>query len=1125
MSNFEFLKSTAEYALFAPSCLEAEKIYASVPAMCAVGCRKALELAVKWVYSADNTMKMPYRDNLQSLIHEPDFRFAVDHNTWGKLPFIIKLGNLAVHTGRSVQAADALASLRALFEFVQWIDYCYGPDYRERVFDETLIPTEKIVVDTRKIREQESLLGEKEAQIKALRRQIEQMSAQYTAQKEQHKQERTFEAEDLSEFKTRKTYIDVDMKEMGWKFSGTDADVQEEYPVDGMAGVVGQTGFVDYVLFGKDGLPLALVEAKRTSRDPNTGRRQALLYADCLERRFNRRPMMFTTNGFETYFWDDQTSPQRKVSRIFSKEDLQKLMNGRTQRLDLMSVPIDDKITDRYYQKEAIRAVCEQISQGFRKHLLVMATGTGKTRTASSLTDVLSRGKYVTNVLFLADRTALVKQARDDFRNYLPDMSLCNLCSNKDDRQARIVFSTYPAMLNALDDGRSKDGRRLFTPTHFDLIIIDESHRSIFKKYRAIFEYFDAILVGLTATPKTDVDRNTYDFFEMEHGVPTYAYDYETAVYQDHVLVPYYNYEVRTKFLEEGITYDDLSREDKERYEDDFLEDGLMPEFIPSEKLNRFVFNETTVDLVLQDLMERGIRVAGGDRLGKTIIFAQNKRHAEFILERFNKLYPQYCGTFAQRVICDDAYAQTVIDDFKMPEREPHIVVSVDMMDTGIDVPEAVNLVFFKKVRSKAKFWQMIGRGTRLCKGLSCLDQIDGEYTDKRRFLIFDYCGNFEFFREHKEGYESRDTKTLSENIFGKQIRLIMALQESAFAGDDYQAWRSEIAGACQDRILELRPDLITVKLRMEYVEKYRKPEAFVFISESDRGELLSQLAPLVYLKDTDEFAKRFDNFMYGLMLAHAEQMPAFRYARKQLCEMASLLEQKISIPQVREKLPLIREIQCDAFWKANDLLLLEKVRRELRGLIKFLEESGDREKHIVTRLTDPVIDRKEGALLDAAYDFEDYRAKVNRYVNENGDTLAIHKLTHNIPLTDGDYQELERVLTSELGSRQDYEREFGDTPFGLLIRRIAKLDHDAAMQAFSAFINDESLNQKQIAFVRKIINHIERNGYMENVSLLTKPPFDKPVSFLKLFDAKTRTALMSAINTVRDNAVRIEAS
>ena len=424
MSNFEFLKSKKEYALFAPAAIEAEKIYASAPAMCAVGCRKALELAVKWVYSADNTMQMPYKDNLQALIHEPSFRFAVDYNTWCKLPFIIKLGNLAVHTERSVQASDALASLHSLFEFILWIDYCYGDDYQERKFDEVKIPTERFIVDTKKIKEQESLLGEKDAEIEALRKQIEQMSAEITAAKEQHKQERDFTPEDISEFKTRKIYIDVDMKEMGWKFTGPDADVQEEYPVEGMAGVIGQKGFVDYVLFGKDGLPLAVVEAKRSSKDPNIGRKQAVLYADCLERKFNRRPMMFTTNGFETYFWDDKSSPQRKVSGIFSKDDLQKLMNRRTERQNLISIPIDDKITDRYYQKEAIRAVCEQIQIGFRKHLLVMATGTGKTRTASSLTDVLSRGGYVTNILFLADRTALVKQAKDDFKNYLPNMSL-----------------------------------------------------------------------------------------------------------------------------------------------------------------------------------------------------------------------------------------------------------------------------------------------------------------------------------------------------------------------------------------------------------------------------------------------------------------------------------------------------------------------------------------------------------------------------------------------------------------------------------------------------------------------------------------------------------------------------
>ncbi len=1124
MTNFLFLTTKPEYALFAPACIEAEKIYTSAPAMCAVGCRKALELAVKWVYAADKTMKMPYKDNLQSLIHEPSFRFAVDYNTWGKLPFIIKLGNLAVHTERSVQPNDALASLRGLFEFVQWIDYCYGSDYEERSFDESLIPTERVVVDTKKIKEQESLLDEKEAQIEALRKQIEQMAAQYTAEKEKHQQERSFQPEDLSEFKTRKIYIDVDLKLMGWKFTGTDADVQEEYPVEGMAGVVGQMGYCDYVLFGKDGLPLAVIEAKRTSKDPNNGRKQAVLYADCLERKFGRRPMMFTTNGFETYFWDDQSSPQRKVSGMFSKDDLQKLMNRRAERLDLMSISIDDKITDRYYQKEAIRAVCGQIEQGFRKHLLVMATGTGKTRTASSLTDVLSRGKWVTNILFLADRTALVKQAKDDFKNYLPDMSLCNLCSNKDDRNARIVFSTYPTILNALDDTKSKDGRQLFTPAHFDLIIIDESHRSIFKKYRAIFEYFDAVMIGLTATPKTDVDRNTYDFFEMEHGVPTYAYDYETAVYQDHVLVPYYNYEVKTQFLEEGITYDELSDVDRERYEEDFIEDGVLPEVIPSEKLNKFVFNEITVDIVLQDLMERGVKVAGGDRLGKTIIFAQNKRHAEFILERFNKLYPQYNGKFAQRVICDDSYAQTIIDDFKQPEKEPHIAVSVDMMDTGIDVPECVNLVFFKKVRSKAKFWQMIGRGTRLCKGLACVDQVDGTYTDKRRFLIFDYCGNFEFFREHKEGYEARETKTLSENIFGKQIKIAMALQESTFAGEDYQVWRNEIVETCYKQVMSLNPELISVKLRMQYVEKYKKRDAFLSLSEGDKGELLTQIAPLVQSEETDEFAKRFDNFMYGLILAHIEQMPAFKYAKKQLCDTASLLERKANIPQIKHKLSLLQEIHTDAFWDANDILLFERVRRELRDLIRLLDEGNSTQRQIVTKLTDPIIDSQEGVQLDVAYDFEDYRAKVNRYVNEHGDTLAIYKLTHNIPLAMGDYQELERVLTSELGSKEDYQREFGNTPFGLLIRKIAKLDHEAAMQAFSAFINDQSLSQNQIAFVYKVIHHIEVNGYMDNVAELTKPPFDKPVRFIHLFDAAQQNELIRAIRKVKDNAEHVTA-
>ncbi len=703
-------------------------------------------------------------------------------------------------------------------------------------------------------------------------------------------------------------------------------------------------------------------------------------------------------------------------------------------------------------------------------------------------------------------------------------MSLCNLCSSKDDKTARIVFSTYPTMLNAIDECKTKEGFPLFTPTHFDLILIDESHRSIFKKYRAIFEYFDAYLVGLTATPKTDVDRNTYDFFEMEHGIPTYAYDYETAVNEDHVLVPYYNYEVKTKFLEEGIAYDDLSEEDKERYEEDFAEDGYLPEVVPSAALNKFVFNETTVDLVLQDLMERGIRVEGGDLIGKTIIFAQNKKHAEFILERFNRLYPQYKGAFAQRIICDDAYAQTIIDDFKQPEKEPRIAVSVDMMDTGIDVPECVNLVFFKKIRSKTKFWQMIGRGTRLAPDLDCVDSMNGEYTGKKYFMIFDYCGNFEYFRQKPNGFAGGDTKSLSENIFGKKIRLAAAMQESAFAEECYQDWRSQLVEECHEQVRALNTELVSVRLKREFTERYSKLENFTYISEGAKGELMTHIAPLVYLKEQDEYAKRFDNFMYGMMIAHMEAMPAFQHAKKQLCDIAAALEKRMTIPQIKAKLPLIKEINADPYWTANDVLLFEQTRRELRDLMKFLVDDEGPGRPIVTRLTDPVLDRKEGEILDPAYDFEDYRKKVNRYVNEHGNSIAIHKLTHNIPLTAGDHAELERVLTEELGSKEDYVREFGDTPFGLLIRKITKLDHDAAMEAFSSFINDASLNQKQIAFVHKIIHHIEQNGYMEDMKELMKPPFDKPISFVKLFDVRTRTVLMEKINEIKENAVHVVA-
>lgn len=1114
MSNFSFLENQKEYTLFASACIEAERVLATSASMCAVGCRKALELAVNWVYSADSTIQQPYKNNLQSLIHEPSFRFAVDETTWHKLPYIIKLGNLAVHTSKAISRSDAILALNALFEFVEWIDYCYGSNYEERNFVESSIPTQKIEIDETKIRKQESLIAQKEAEIKTLRDKIASMSAKFEQNKESLKDTRTFTAKEISEYETRKKYIDLDLKLLGWTLGD---DVREEVT---LKAIDGTSKRADYVLFGKDGLPLAVIESKRTSAEPIKGTQQAKLYADCLEKQYGRRPMMFMTNGFETWFWDDKSYPKRKVSSIFSKDDLQKLMNRRSECKDLNTIKIDDKITDRYYQKEAIRSVCDNIVTGHRKSLLVMATGTGKTRTASSLTDVLSRGGYITNVLFLADRTALVQQAKDDFKNYLPHMSLCNLCATKDDKNARIIFSTYPTMLNSIDTAKNKDGSRLFTPAHFDLIIVDEAHRSIFKKYRIIFEYFDALVVGLTATPKTDVDRNTYDFFEMEQNVPTYAYDYETAVNEDKVLVPYYNIEIKTQFLEKGIIYDNLSEKDKQKYEDDFTdEDGDIPDAVPPPAINSFVFNQQTVDMVLQDLMTKGIKVASGDHIGKTIIFAQNKRHAEYIIERFDKLYPQYKGNFAKRVICTDAYAQSIINEFKQSGKEPFITVSVDMMDTGIDVPEVVNLVFFKKVRSKTKFWQMIGRGTRLCKDLSCVDSNDGAYTGKKCFYIFDYLSNFEFFRQHKEGIEAQNTPSLNENIFAKRIKLIFILQQSKFTQQRYQDWRNELIAIVLKQIQSLNTELIAVQLQRQYIDRYCNASDFVCLSEEDKHNLITYIAPLIYIDDNDEDAKRFDNLMYSLILSSIEQSPNFSKVKSELCRISKALSKKGTIAEVKKNLPLIEAIDTDEFWNNTDLLGFEMVRTQLRHLTKFTIEKSQN-KLFYTNLTDEVLATKEGDALYAAYDFEDYKLKVNRYIEQNKNNMAIYKLRNNIPMTELDYQSLCDILTKQLGTEEDYHRVYGDTPFGLLVRKIAKMDYDAAMNEFSDFINTQSLNQQQIVFVKKIVDYIVQNGYIENLSELMKPPFDKPVSFIKLFNGTNQKHLVDIINKFKENAV-----
>lgn len=510
MSNFDFLKQNKIFNNFSESCIEAENGIGLNTVTCSILCRRALELGVKWLYANDNDLTIPYQDNLSALVHDITFKNIIDEKLLKQIEYIIKLGNFAVHNNKKISREEAILSLKYLYNFMQWIAYCYSDNFEEKEFDESILQTQSVNVLA--VKEKESLyeeLEKKDKKLEETRKENAELRAKLTEKRALKEENYNFEVKDISEYETRKKYIDLELKLAGWDF---ETNITEELKLSGMPNAH-QEGYADYVLFGKNGLPLAVVEAKRTSVDPRVGQNQAKLYADCIENEYHQRPVIYYTNGFEIYMWDDMNYTPRKVAGFYTQDELQLLINRRNSRQSLEHIFVDDKITNREYQLEAIKSVCETFEEGHRKALVVMATGTGKTRTAISIVDVLSDKEWVKNVLFLADRTVLVKQAKNNFTKLLPNMSTCNLLSTTDNPEdSRIVFSTYQTMINAIDNTKNKSGNKLFTPGHFDLIIVDEAHRSIYKKYQAIFEYFDGLVVGLTATPRNDVDRNTYRF-------------------------------------------------------------------------------------------------------------------------------------------------------------------------------------------------------------------------------------------------------------------------------------------------------------------------------------------------------------------------------------------------------------------------------------------------------------------------------------------------------------------------------------------------------------------------------------------------------------------------------------
>ena len=613
MSNFDFILKNEIFKTFAEAAEEAEKSIAVANVSCTILCRRALELAVKWIYANDRELVLPYQNNLSSLVYDINFKSMINEKVFNGMTYIIKLGNFAVHSNKKVTRKEAVLCLKYLFDFMDWIAYYYDSNYIETKFDEGKLPGESSANLKKEEREElENKLVEKDEKIEKILKENEELREKLTKQRTSKKTAYNFKVSDISEFETRKQFIDLDLKIAGWDSTNT----REEVEVKGMPNTQ-EAGYVDYVLYGENGKPLAVVEAKRTSKDTKIGQQQAKLYADCLEKEYAQRPIIYYTNGKEIYMWDDLSYPERKVAGYYTQDELQLLIKRRDSKENLEHIFIANNIANRPYQLEAVKKVCESFEQKHRRALIVMATGTGKTRTAISLVDVLTSKNWVQNVLFLADRTELVKQAEKNFKKLLPDMSCCNLLSSKDrdPEESRIIFSTYQTMINCIDKMKNKDGITLFTPGHFDLIIIDEAHRSIYKKYQAIFDYFDGLLVGLTATPRDDVDKNTYKFFQLENNVPTFVYEYDEAVRQKY-LVDYHTISTTTKFIERGIKYSELKEEDREEYENLF-EEGEVQEEISSSAINSWLFNRDTIKIILETVMQKGLKVEGGDKLRK----------------------------------------------------------------------------------------------------------------------------------------------------------------------------------------------------------------------------------------------------------------------------------------------------------------------------------------------------------------------------------------------------------------------------------------------------------------------------------------------------------------------------
>ena len=1085
MRNFDYLQELGLNDLH-KLCSTAEELQVSNPELSAVSARKALEYIVRALYLMKN-VEIPERASLFELVDGETFReFIGDERVMMSVHYVRKVGNNAAHN-TPVTKRESFFCLLNIYNVVAAILLKLRVISSITPFDKTLIPNKP----------QAPIFTPKTVEVSPQSTIVEAASKEAVEDKTPVQEI----ALDISEAETRKLYIDLMLKEAGWEVLDAEGAIQPskaciEVEVEGMPNNEG-VGYCDYVLFAANGLPLAVVEAKRTSVSPIKGKHQAELYADCLEKRYGIRPVIYYTNGFETYIIDGLGYPPRRLYAFHTESDLELLIQKR-ERHDITDFSVKDNITDRHYQKMAIKSVCEHFNTKHRRGLLVMATGTGKTRVSISLVDVLARNGWVKNVLFLADRIPLVSQAHKNFVKLLPHMTTSVLSEDKDpDTTARITFSTYQTMINYIDRDE-----KAFSVGRFDLIIIDEAHRSIFGKYTAIINYFDALLVGLTATPRDEVDRSTYETFQMEQGVPNYAYELEDAVSEGY-LVNYRGFKRGSLILKDGIKYKDLSPKEQEQLEKVWEYEQAKKAIdgggeysakrdIRSDEIFKYIFNLDTIDHVLQDLMENGLKVQSGERIGKTIIFAYNHRHAEMIVERFYALYPEYASESSEFCALIDnyvTYSKDLIDKFEIRDGNPQIAVSVDMLDTGIDVPDVLNLVFFKIVKSKIKFMQMIGRGTRLSK------DIYGQGHDKEFFYIFDWCRNFEYFDKNPDGNKAKTVQSLTEKIFSLRARIAFQLQHQKWQEDEFaKQLHDETKAVLKEQVAALSDSHISVREKWADVSHFKNDDNWVYISEVDVNTLSNEIAPLLPKNTLDESAKKFDVLAMLIELSLLDGETNCVKAVQNVQTIAEKLQEKATLPQVQAAMPTIKEVLSEVAWQNVSLNWLEKVRKDLRDLVKFL--MGGDNKWFSVDIEDTISD--EGTI-DGITPRVTYKQSVLDFLSQNRNLPVLQKIYDMEQLTVADVKELERILWQELGSKDDYNKFTNGMPCGsnvaIFIRSILGVDRKNAVRRFSEFISGNELNAEQEDFLMTIISYVCENGDITKEIVVNEAPFDERLS------------------------------